>query len=755
MANETEQIYKFECTAEYEKFYSDNNSFYGAYNVTVKEELPHSQLYQGFAFDKENKTYFINMAGKMQRLYVGCKYDVEAKLEFNERYNCWQYLPITIKTIKPNTLEDNQKFLKSLITEQQTESLLTIYPNIIDMIVNNEKVDLSNVKGIKDKTFNKIKDKVLKSYGISDLLILLQPLGVTLNQIEKIVQLESNVDILKKKLNDNPYILTKIKGLGFKKVDGIALKINPKTRVSKYRTIAFLNYYFESLGNQNGDTLCKINKLDSEVMNIIPECFDIYKEIIESNKERNTLLYIDGDIVGLNKYIKTEMKVLDILNTIDENSKSYKDKINVDYILEETEERLGFSLTEEQKNTVNSTLNSGVTILTAKSGAGKSTCLNGIIDIYQDTCKIGLCSLSAKASRRMTEATGKEAQTIHKMLGFGQSADKNETFLYNADNMLDYDIVLIDEASMINAGIFLSLLQAIKPTGKVVIVFDSEQLPPIGYGNIATDLLQSNFNICKLTKVHRQALESGILVDGNKVREQISPIEKPTLREIHGQLNDMCYMFRNDKTQIRDMILKQYFKWIEQDGIDNCIIIVPRKQNCINSTKEINILVQDELISKATEGINRGDVIFRKGARIIQKVNDAEKEVVNGELGYIIDIYTKLDKNDKKKQYLSIRFDDGKEIEYDRNEIGDIELGYCLTVHSTQGSEYKHVIVGIDNTHFALLSSNLLYTGMTRAKKKCLIVAEPSAFQTCIHKKVNKRRTWLRKYFRELNKIDI
>ena len=746
-----EEIYTFECISEYEKYYSED-SFYGAYNVTINKELPHSQEYKGFSFDNENKnkTYFINIAGKMQRMYLGCKYSIEAKLDFNNRYNCWQYVPVNIRTIKPNSIDENKKFLNSVITEQQTESLLSVYPNIIEMVINDDNIDLTDVKGVKDKTFSKIKEKIINSYGMSDLLIMLQPLGVTLKQIEKIKTLENNIDILKKKLEDNPYLLTKIKGLGFKKVDGIAMKINPKIRISRYRTIAFINYFFENLGSQKGDTWCKISLLDSEVTNTIPECYEIYESIIEENKTNSRLLHINENIVGLNKYKKVEEQVLSILEEINKYSIDYSNKIDINKSLPYSERRLGFCFTDEQNNAIKSTLLNGVTIITAKGGTGKTTSINGIIDLYKDNCKLGLCSLSAKASRRMTEATGYEAQTIHKLLGFGQSEDKGTPYLYNADNPIDCDVVIIDEASMINAEIFLSLLQSIKPTGKVIIVFDSEQLPPIGYGNIATDLLSSHdFNICKLTIVHRQALKSGILTDANKIREQISPISKPSLKEIHGELLDMCYMFRNDKQQIQDIMIKQYLKCIEDVGIENCVIIVPRKKDCINSIREINIIIQNNLISSDNnEGINRGDTIFRVGARVIQKVNNKDKEVINGELGYITRIFFENDKNDKRKQYFTIKFDDGKEVDYDRNDINDIELGYCMTVHSSQGSEYNTVIVGIDNTHYSLLSSNLLYTAITRAKTKCLLVAEPSAFQTCIRKKTNKRNTWLKEVFK-------
>ncbi|MEO2600953.1 AAA family ATPase [Clostridium butyricum] len=739
------KIYKFEGVSEFEKYYSEDN-FYGAYNMSIHDNLPHSKEYNGFSIDgEENKKYFINIAGNMQRLYLGCKYEMSATLDFNKRYNCWQYTPVNVKTIKPSSKEDVQKFLDTIITKEQSNILINAYPNIIDIILNNGDIDLSKTKGIKEKTFNKIKEKVIDSYGMSDLLIMLQPLGITLKTIEKIKMLENNTEILKQKIENNPYILTKIKGLGFKKVDGIAMKINPKIRISIERLKAFLIYFFEDLGSKKGDTLCSLSELKKEVSNIIPECMDLYNKFIHS---KNKLLYIEDDVVGLYRYKTNEFAVLNILNKIDTYSTDLTNDIDYENILLDTQRRIGFDFTDEQKNAVISTLSHGVTLITAKSGSGKTTSINGIIDLYKDSCELSLCSLSAKASRRMTEATGREASTIHKLLGFGKSEKENEMFLYNAENPLSSDVIIIDEASMCNVEMFLALLRAIKPTGKIIIVFDSEQLPPIGYGNIATDLLNSDFNICKLTKVHRQALESGILVDGNKIREQISPIKQPSVKEIHGKLQDMCYMFRNDREQIRDILVKQYLKYSKEVGIENCVIIVPRKQECINSIREINKIIQDKLIPNPN-GLNRGDTIFKKGARIIQKVNDSDKGIINGELGYITSIYKKESKDKEKTQdCFTVKFDGNDNvIEYTRNDLSDIELGYALTIHSSQGSEYNTVLVGIDNTHFSLLNSNLLYTAITRAKKRCLLSGEPSAFQTCIRKKANRRKTWLNKYF--------
>ena len=194
-----------------------------------------------------------------------------------------------------------------------------------------------------------------------------------------------------------------------------------------------------------------------------------------------------------------------------------------------------------------------------------------------------------------------------------------EGFIYNHYNPLPYDVILLDEASMVNVPIFYALLSAIREGSRVIICGDDKQLPPIGYGNVFGDLIQKAdmFNVNQLTHVHRQAEKSGILSDANKIREGIYPIKQPELKIVSGELKDMVYMFRDSREALRNLAIKTYLKSIQEDGIDNAVIITPRKQNCINSTTEINRLIQNELISKDTEYMKYGDKVFKLGAKVI------------------------------------------------------------------------------------------------------------------------------------------
>ena len=208
----------------------------------------------------------------------------------------------------------------------------------------------------------------------------------------------------------------------------------------------------------------------------------------------------------------------------------------------------------------------------------------------------------------------------------------------------------------------------------------------------------------------------------------------------------MYYMFRTNRQSLFDIAIKTFLKSVETDGLDNVIIITPRKQGCLNSSLEINKYLQDQLLGNVKESIEYGEVMFKLGAKVVQTVNDYDKNVFNGDIGYIRDIFSKQD-GKKKVEYCTVMFTDSngdpKFVDYEKKEIVTLELAYALTCHKVQGSGIKTVIGIIDNTHYVLLDNCLLYTLLTRAKKRCLLLAEPGAFLQCIRTSHNRRNTWL------------
>lgn len=737
---------KFKCVPVYERYYSENSS-YGVFTFHTMDDIPEYEPVPSSPFETNVKGLKMSiLAGNMQQLYIGSEYEVIASLEYNNKYKSYQYKPRIITSITPKTEEQQRMFLTSVITEKQADTLLEKYPNIVEEIIKGkDNVDLSQLKGIGEYTYNNIKDKVLDNYVISDILILLQPLGVKYPMIKRLLMGEPNPALLKQKLLDNPYIMLELRGFGFKTVDALALKLNPDIKISAKRTYAFVNYHLKEIGNNQGHTWVNVETLKDGIRDNIPECMDIFEQIIDSESKNEVTLHFDGEKVGLLNYYNLEKDTYEIVKAIQEFPTLKVSEENIVDGIQKAEKDQGFELTEEQNQVVRDSLNDNVCIVTGFAGTGKSTISRALLNIYREAnYSISCCALSAKAAQRITEATGFPACTIHRLLGMNSNG-----FAHNHENPLQSDVILIDECSMINSYIYYSILCAVKEGAKVIMCGDNRQLPPIGYGNIFSDLLlkTNELHISKLTKVLRQAEKSGILTDANKIRKGVMPVRQPELKIVNGDLQDMTYMFRDTREGLNNIAIKSYLTAIEQDGMDETVIISPRRDNCENSTLELNLKLNNILLNKNAKSVNYGKKEYRVGSKVMQVDNNYEKNVFNGEIGYVTDIKDVYEGKEKNVE-ISVEFklnDQRKVVVYSRNELEQLDLAYAMTIHKSQGSGYKTVIIIIDMTHYTLLDTCLLYTAITRAKKRCLLLAEPQAFKMCMNNNKGKnRQTWLK-----------
>ena len=537
--------------------------------------------------------------------------------------------------------------------------------------------------------------------------------------------------------------MTKIDGIGFRKCDDLALKLKPELIDSTQRLVAFIQYYFKDLGESKGHTWCSEKILRAAISNNIYECCNKVDWLLENND----FLHIDNGRIGLKYYYDIEMQIYHLIL----NKSQIETTINIsneaiDKAIKHAEEEQGFDYVVEQLDTIHKSLHRTVSLITGKAGTGKTSIMRAIVKAYMENNYMMTASaLSAMAAQRITEATEFPAMTIHRTLGCQGLND----FTYNKDNHLITDVAFLDEGSMVNASLFLHWLEAIGDNTRIIISGDHKQLPPIGFGNVFSDLIEmfDESVVSKLVKPMRQAEKSGILVDANKIRENINPIsEKLQPRIIHGELQDMYYMFRTNRQSLFNIAIKTFIKSVESDGIDNVVIAVPRRKDCLNSTNEINKVIQNELLGDVLESIEGFDTTFKLGAKVMQTVNDYDKNVFNGEIGYVTKISERYD-GKKKEEYCEVTYTDifGKDkiIEYTKKELAALDLAYAMTVHKLQGAGRKTVIGIIDNTHHQLLDNCMLYTLLTRAKKRCLLLAEPEAFLQCIRTSHNNRNTWM------------
>lgn len=745
-----DEIYKFTAIITYEQYYSDDSTW-GVFGFSTTDDIPFftkpTKAFDPFGdnktSDEENKK-MSKLAGKMQHLVVGGEYVVKAKYKKDKKYGD-QYVPIAIYAIIPQSRETQLLFLKSMIPEWMADNLINAYPNVVNDVANGtlKTIDYSLVKGVREITWNKIKEKIINNYLISDIISMLKPIGVTYAMIKKLLSEEPNPVLLKQELEKNPYLMTKIDGIGFKKCDDLALKLKPELIDSTQRLVAFVQYYFKDLGESKGHTWCSEKILRSAISNNVYECCNKVDWLLENNE----FLHIDNSRIGLKYYYDIEMQIYHlILNKSKLNTTINISDEAIDLAIKHAEEEQGFDYVVEQLDTIHKSLHRTVSLITGKAGTGKTSIIRAIVKAYMENNYMMTASaLSAMAVQRITEATEFPAMTIHRTLGCQGLND----FTYNKDNHLITDVAFLDEGSMVNASLFLHWLEAIGDNTRIIISGDHKQLPPIGFGNVFSDLIEmfDDSVVSKLVKPMRQAEKSGILVDANKIRENINPIsEKLQPRIIHGELQDMYYMFRTNRQSLFNIAVKTFIKSVESDGIDNVVIAVPRRKDCLNSTNEINKVIQNELLGDVLESIEGFDITFKLGAKVMQTINDYDKNVFNGEIGYVTKINERYD-GKKKEEYCEVTYTDifGKDkiIEYTKKELAALDLAYAMTVHKLQGAGRKTVIGIIDNTHHQLLDNCMLYTLLTRAKKRCLLLAEPEAFLQCIRTSHNNRNTWM------------
>ena len=741
-----DNIYEFKIVVTYEKYYNDDTTW-GTYIAYTEDDIPFFTNGEVNKFDNsEEKKKFCNIVGKMQQLSIGGEYQIKAKYEYNKQYG-HQYKPLSIYALVPQTKEMQLLFLKTIIPEWMAENLINEYPNLVNDVANGtlKEIDYSKIKGVREITWNKVKEKIINNYLISDILMLLKPLGVTYTMIKKLLSDEPNPVLLKREIEKNPWVLTRVDNLGFKRVDDLALKLKPELIDSTQRLVSFIQYYFKDLGESKGHTWCSEKILRTAISNNVYECSDKVDWLFENNN----FLHIVNGRIGLKYYYDIEQQIYQLI--LDKSKVDTTINISdtaIELAIKHAEEEQGFNYVVEQLDTIHKSLHRTVSLITGKAGTGKTSIMRAIVKAYtENNYMITASALSAMAAQRITEATEFPAMTIHRTLGC-QGLNK---FTYDMDNHLMTDVAFLDEGSMVNASLFLHWLEAIGDNTRIIISGDHKQLPPIGFGNVFSDLVEmfDDSIVSKLIKPMRQAEKSGILVDANKIRENINPIsEKLQPRIIHGELQDMYYMFRSNRQSLFNIAIKTFLKSVETDGIDNVVIAVPRRKDCLNSTNEINKVIQNELLGDVQQSIEGFETNFKLGAKVMQTVNDYDKNVFNGEIGYITQIGERYESKKKKEEYCVVTYSDicghDKLIEYTKKELTSLSLAYAMTVHKLQGAGRKTVIGIIDNTHHQLLDNCMLYTLLTRAKKRCLLLAEPSAFLQCIRTSHNHRNTWLK-----------
>lgn len=745
-------------------YYNEKTMFgiFGCYPLTNKDAVTLNQ-YNNFT-----------IKGTSRKLKEGNEYDVVIEgvhkdPKYGEYYNI-----IEIKPEKLNTAEAQQKYLRAVVTERQAEELIRAYPNelIVDLIINNQ-VNVSKLKGIKEATLSRIKEKLIENRSVEALIAELQGANFTFNAITKIVEHYGSADLALAKVQESIYNLCEIPGFGFKKVDGYALARGEDMH-SKERIKAAIHYTLLEQG-QDGHTWCEYEALLSEVQ----ELLQIDKsDIIDflNLEEHETGVIIKDNRVSLSKYYQHELNVLLDLLRIDSNYEP-DHNINMDNYIKIAEERQGFQFSDEQRQTILEAMEHGVYIINGKAGVGKTVTVSGITTILEETGKSYVAvALSGKAAQVLSQK-GIHAMTIHRALG----AKGLNTFTYNTNNPLPYDAVILDEASMVNVGLFQRLTQAIKTGAKFIIVGDSGQLSGIGHGDVLRDLLNTSyFKSKELQQIHRQASSSGIIEVASYVREgkQLTKYNA-SINKTYGALEDQVIMTFNDRQTVSDVvyaIIDEYKNLIQTpDDLMNFQVLVANRDRGNLSVKSINLYAQKVFNDLSKPFLKRGVYEYREGDKVIAKGNSYDIQIYHSvehynnpieysvwdyieennidiaeiesieELKleipnpnyYIGDLFNGtmgiIKQVDPAEKTLLIEFQDIDGVVcIDQDNLDKIQMAYAITIHSSQGSSIPYVVCAIDFVAYKLLSKQLIYTGITRSSKKCVLLAENNALHKAI-----------------------
>ncbi len=369
-------------------------------------------------------------------------------------------------------------------------------------------------------------------------------------------------------------------------------------------------------------------------------------------------------------------------------------------------------------------------VITGGPGVGKTTIVKGIIEIFAaKKLKVALAAPTGRAAKRLSESTGREAKTIHRLLEFDALA---ANFKKDRDNPIDADLIVVDEASMIDVPLMNQLLKAIPPWTCVIFVGDVDQLPSVGPGTVLADLIESGtVTVVRLTEIFRQAGASWIVRAAHAINQGIDPESAPS------NSGDFYFVEADTPELIQDKIVQMVRDRIparfKLDPLHDVQVLTPMNKSEIG-VRNLNQLLQGILNppAHAKKEVERFGICFRTGDKVLQTVNDYNKEVFNGDIGRIVDI-------DPTDQELTIAFD-GREVLYDFNELDEVTLAYATTIHKSQGSEYAAVIIPLHTQNYVMLQRNLLYTGVTRGKKLVVLVGSRKALHIAVQRQDTARR---------------
>jgi len=656
-----------------------------------------------------------------------------------------QFKVVHYKSLVPASVKGIEKYLGSGLIKGigpvMAKRIVKKFREDTLNIIEHDIQKLSEVEGIGEKRIEMIKNAWAEQKEIREVMLFLQSHGVSSGYATKIFKQykDQSIEVVK----ENPYRLaTDIYGIGFITADKIAEKLGIDKN-SELRAEAGILYVLNQLSDEGHvyypyelliSKCQEILEVDREIIIKAIGTISLNKKIvIEDLNETVEEFRENNKAVYLAKYHFSETSISNKIKTLINTPKLVR-KIDTDKALEWVQKQLSITLAEKQIDAIKSAIENKVMVITGGPGTGKTTIINAVLKIFSGIgVQILLAAPTGRAAKRMSEVTGHEAKTIHRMLKY---SIKGGGFEKNDENPLDCDLLIIDEASMIDTILMHHLLKAIPKQATFILVGDVNQLPSVGAGSILNDIINSQaVPVVELSEIFRQAQESLIIVNAHKINNGIIPSYKTT----SDKLEDFYFIEKEDPEEVLKLILELTTERIPKrfgfNPIDDIQVLTPMHKGVVGASN-LNLTLQ-QILNPREDGITRGGRNFRISDKVMQIRNNYDKEVFNGDIGRILNI-------DTETQEVTISFD-GKTVPYDYPDIDEIVLAYAVSVHKSQGSEYPAVVIPILTQHYVLLQRNLIYTGVTRGKKLVVIVGTKKALAIGVkNNKTQKRYTYLR-----------
>jgi len=668
--------------------------------------------------------------------------------------------------------ESVKSFLEIILTKRQVKALYDAMDNPIKAIEDKDLDTLVKANGIGMKTAQRIIDHYESQKDYTVAYMELGKFGLTPKTIRKITDFYGSPEVAIEKVKSNPYTLMDIDGYAFKTCDKIFLQLGGDVN-AEIRIRSFLVSFLSDEASK-GHTWSTLLDLVNATVQFIPNAdktligkaltTEVDTFYLSENKKKVSLTGLQK----LEELVATQL--LRILNA--DNEFDYD---NWEKAVEKVEEEQGWKFTDQQKESKLMMLESNISILQGYGGTGKTTTLKAVADFLEEKGYLyAQCALSGKASQNLALVTGKDGSTIHRLLGF---SPRLNGFFYNARNKLPFDIIIIDEISMVDARLFGHLLLAVRDGAKLIMLGDSQQLESIGIPVMLPMINSGLIPTMTLTEIHRQAKKSAVVTDSIAIRQGKQVVKERIGRVIHGELQDLEYeLVENDDeiflhvvrefhkySKVEDIMDVQILTQVREKGKTSCLALNNACQKIYNpaSTTKEEVLMGKKIKKKNEFGEEVEETVgyfLREGDKVINiknnyssvDENDQECPVFNGNIG----ILERFDEDEEGDKFMVVNFEGIGRVKIFESSFRTVELAYAITVHKSQGSSSKIIIIALPY-HFLLNNRQLFYTAITRTREHCIIVATKKTISSAIQKdEVSNKRTYLAEYLKTMNEMD-